>query len=112
MALGRIIERIRSEESGFTLVELCVVMLVSIVIVIALLTYQDIVLRQTTRVFAKVDATQRARTAMETIETRLRSSCMAEDVTPIQTGSTGTSLSFVSKYGSAASLTRRSTRFR
>jgi Tfp pilus assembly protein PilE len=100
-----IIERIRSDESGFTLVELCVVMLVSIVIVIALLTYQDIVLRQTTRVFASVDATQRGRTTMETIENRLRSSCMAEDVIPIQVGSSDSSLSFVSRYGSAASLT-------
>ena len=61
-------------------------------------------LRQTNRVFAKVDATQQARTTMATIESRLQSSCVAESVTPIQSGSTGTSLSFVSKYGSAASL--------
>jgi Tfp pilus assembly major pilin PilA len=105
MALRDLAGRIRSDQSGFTLTELLVVLLVSIVVVLALFTYQDVVLRQTTRVFAKVDATQRARATMETIEQRLRSACMAENVTPIMSGSTGTSLSFVSKYGSAAQLT-------
>ena len=42
---------------------------------------------------------------MELIETRLRSSCVAEDVTPILAGSTDSSILFVSKFGSAASLT-------
>ena len=41
--------------------ELLVVLLVSMVVVIALFTFQDVVLRQSTRVFAEVDATQRAR---------------------------------------------------
>ncbi|MFI5121747.1 MAG: prepilin-type N-terminal cleavage/methylation domain-containing protein [Vicinamibacteria bacterium] len=105
MALRDLAERVRSDQAGFTLTELLVVLVVSIVVILALFTYQDVVLRQTTRVFAKVDATQRARTTMETIQARLRSACMAENVTPIQSGSTGTSLSFVSKYGSAAQLT-------
>lgn len=109
MALGlglqSVGERIRDDESGFTLIELLTVLVVSIVVVLALFTFQDVTLRQTNRVFAKVDATQRARTTMAMIESRLQSSCVAENVTPIQTGSTGTSLSFVSKYGSAASLT-------
>ena len=103
-ALQHIAERIRDDESGITLIELLTVMVVSIVVVLALFTFQDVTLRQTNRVFAKVDATQRARTTMAMIESRLQSSCVAENVTPIQSGSTGTSLSFVSKYGSAASL--------
>ncbi|MDX6584247.1 MAG: hypothetical protein QOI10_3431 [Solirubrobacterales bacterium] len=105
MAAGRLIRRIRTDESGVTMPELLVVTLMSIIVMIALFTFQDIVGRQTTRVFATVDATQKARTTIESIVSRLRSSCMSENVTPVQAGSTATSLSFISKYGSAASLT-------
>jgi Tfp pilus assembly protein PilV len=105
MSLAAIGERIRSEQSGFTMVELLVVMIISIIVVLALMTYQDMTLRQTTRIFAKVDATQQGRVAMESLENKLHSSCVAEGVTPILAGSTATSLSFVSKFGSAASLT-------
>lgn len=97
--------RLRSDQSGFTLVELLVVCLVSIIVVIALFTFQEVVLRGSNRVFAKVDATQRARTTLEQIESRLRSACLSENITPIQAGSTNTKLSFLSRYGSAASLT-------
>ena len=48
----------------------------------ALFAFQDVTLRQTTRVFAKVDATQRARTTMELIETRLHSSCVVGERDP------------------------------
>ena len=97
--------RLRSDQSGFTLVELLVVCLVSIIVVIALFTFQEVVLRGSNRVFAKVDATQRARTTLEQIESRLRSACLSENITPIQAGSTNTKLSFLTRYGSAASLT-------
>ena len=105
MAAAAALARVRSEQSGFTLVELLVVLLISMVVVIALFTFQDVVLRQSTRVFAEVDATQRARNTVESIENQLHSACMAENVVPIRDGSTGTSLTFVSKFGSAASLT-------
>ena len=97
--------RVRSDESGITLVELLVVLLAGTVVALGLFAFQDVTLRQSQRVFANVDATQRARTTMELIETRLRSSCVAENVTPVLTGSTDSSISFVSKFGSAASLT-------
>jgi hypothetical protein len=100
-----ILRRARSEESGFTLIELLVICGAAVVVAVALFTFQDLTLRQSSRVFAKVDATQRARTTMELIETRLRSSCVSENVTPIQPGSSDTSIAFVSKFGSAASLT-------
>ncbi len=113
MGARAVLRRIRTDESGFTLTELLVVLLCSIVVALALFAFQDLTLRQTTRVFAKVDATQRARAAMGLIETRLRSSCVSENVTPIQPydaskptlGSTDNQIAFVSKFGSAASLT-------
>jgi len=104
MSVSTIAARIRAEQSGMTMIELLVVLLVSTVIVIALFTFQDIALRQSNSVFAKVDATRRARSTIETIESRLRSSCVGENVTPIQSGSTDTSITFLSKYGSGASL--------
>jgi Tfp pilus assembly protein PilE len=106
MGPGRhIAERVVSEEGGFTLVELLVVIIIAIVTTLALFAFQDLALRQSTRVFAKVDATQEARNVIERVETRLHSACVAEDVTPIQPGSTTTSLNFISKFGSAASVT-------
>ena len=97
--------RIAGEDHGVTLVELVIVCSTAIICALALWAIQDLALRQTTRVFARVDATQSARFAMETIENRMHSACVSEGVTPILSGSTATSLSFVSKYGSAAHLT-------
>ncbi len=97
--------RIAGSDDGVTLVELLIVVVTSIVVALALWAIQDLALRQTTRVFARVDATQNARYAMETIENRMHSACVSEGVIPIQSGSTATSLSFISKYGSAARLT-------
>lgn len=42
---------------------------------------------------------------MATLASRLHSSCIAENVTPVQAGSTDAKLSFISQYGSAATLT-------
>jgi len=105
MVAGQTIRRLRDDESGFTMIELLTVLLVSTVVMIALFTFQDITLRQSTAVFAKVDATQRARNTMEAIENRLHSACLAENVVPLLAGSTDTSMAFVTKFGSAASLT-------
>lgn len=105
MSIRPIAKRIASEESGLTLIELLVVMIISIVTTIALFTFQDVALRQTSKVFARVDATQQARIAIEQIESRLHSSCVAAGVTPILSGSDDSNLSFVSEYGSAATLT-------
>lgn len=101
----RIAQRLADEEGGFTLVELLVVIIIAIVTTLALFAFQDLALRQSSRVFAKVDATQEARQAIERIETGLHSACIAEHVTPIQAGSTTSSISFISKFGSAATLT-------
>ncbi len=98
--------RLRLEcERGFTLVEMLVVMLAGTVVMIALFTILDVTLNQATRAFSKVDATQRTRTALETIENELHSACVVGGVTPIQAGSSSSSLMFVSQYGTAPSPT-------
>jgi Tfp pilus assembly protein PilV len=93
------------DDSGMTLIELLVTMLAGMVILGALFTIQATTLHQTTRFFSKIDATQHARVGIEQIENELHSACITDNVTPVQTGSTSTTLTFVSQYGTAASLT-------
>ena len=93
-------QRLARSEHGFTLIELLVVVIAGMVVVIALFTLVDVTLRSTTRTFSAVDATQHARSALEDIENELHSACVADSYPPIQPGSSDTSLSFVSQYGS------------
>jgi Tfp pilus assembly protein PilV len=97
-------------EDGMTLIELLVVLVAGMVITAALFTILDVTLRQTTRTFSRVDATQRSRSALQTIENELQSACVADGVTPVQaTGGTGgvsanSSVIFVTGSGNAASV--------
>ena len=72
-------------------------LLVSMVVVLGLFTFQDVVLRQTTRVFAKVDATQRARTRWSDRDQAALEPAWPRTWPRSATGSTGTSLTFVSE---------------
>jgi hypothetical protein len=94
-ALGR--------EQGFTLIELLVVMVAGIVVISALFTIVEVTLRQTTRTFSTIDASQHARIGVDQVENELHSACVGTGVTPIQVGSNGTSLIFISQSGSTAS---------
>jgi Tfp pilus assembly protein PilW len=99
-----ILRRLASDESGFTLMELLVGMFAGMVLVSGLFTILEVTLHQTTRTFSRVDATQRGRAALETIENELHSACYANSVTPIvgadkSPGSTSTQLVFWTQYG-------------
>jgi hypothetical protein len=63
------------------------------------------VLRGTQRTFTRVNATQHGRAAIANIENELHSGCVGAGEAPIQTGSTATSVQFVSYYGATASPT-------
>jgi hypothetical protein len=102
--LLRIRDRARAEQ-GFTLIELLMSILIGMVVLGALFTIQIVTLHQTTSLFSKVDATSHARVGVEGIENELHSACITDKVTPILTGSTATTLMFVSQYGTGASLT-------
>jgi prepilin-type N-terminal cleavage/methylation domain-containing protein len=100
--LRRIVDSARGED-GFTLMELLVVMVASVVVLGALFTILDVTLRQTSRTFSMVDASQESRIGLEKLENELHSACVGSDQSPIQTGSSATSLVFISQYGSTAS---------
>ena len=92
-------------EDGFTLVELLATMVAGMVVLSAIVTIMAVTLQQTTRTFSRVDATRRARPAFTAIENELHSSCFADQQTPIQVGSSPTSLIFVTSTGTAATPT-------
>lgn len=100
-AATRISHRLRREE-GFTLIELLAAMIAGSVVLTALVLLLSVTTREYTRTTTKVDATQRARVELEEIANELHSACVASGVAPIQSGSTGTSLNFVSYFGNAA----------
>ena len=93
------------DESGTTLVELMVSLMVGMVIFGALTTMVITTMHSSARVAARVDATQRGRVAMVRLMEQLHSSCVTPEIAPIRTGSTGNSLQFVHQTGAAVSPT-------
>jgi prepilin-type N-terminal cleavage/methylation domain-containing protein len=96
------IRRRLADERGFTLVELLVTMVAGVVVLLALGTIMDVTLKETSRSFTLVDATDRARPVFEELENELHSACFANQETPIQPGSSPGTLIFLSSYGNAA----------
>jgi Tfp pilus assembly protein PilW len=92
-------------ERGFTLVELMATMAAAMVVMLALGVIMQVTLKQTTRSFSMVDAAERARPVFEQIENELHSGCFADEQTPIQAGSNGNALIFMTAYGNGATPT-------
>lgn len=91
---------------GFTLPELLVATSAGVVVLLMLSVLMLTGLRQSARVTGRVDATQRARTVLYQVIDELHSSCVAAPpVSPVRTGSSGTTLSFIHQIGSAVTTT-------
>jgi hypothetical protein len=95
--------RLVREERGTTLAELVVGMATGSVVMLGLTTLVVITLHASTRVSARVDATQRARLVLTRIVDQLHSACIAPKVPPIRKESSSTVLSFVHATGAAVS---------
>lgn len=93
------------DERGTTLAELMVGIATGTVVMLGLSTLVVITLHSTTRVSARVDATQRARLVLNRVVDQLHSACIAPKVPPIRKESTGTELRFVHATGAAVSPT-------
>lgn len=83
------------DERGTTLVELMVGASVGIVVLYALTMAILTTMHGTAKVSARVHATQDARVALTNVMEELHSACLAPKITPVQAGSSGTSLGFV-----------------
>jgi hypothetical protein len=93
------------DEGGYTLIELLVGSMVSLVILAAILAMVQVATGDQNRVVQHVYAGQRGRPAMNQIVDRLHSACVSPGLAPVREGSTETSLVVYSKSGSAVSPT-------
>jgi prepilin-type N-terminal cleavage/methylation domain-containing protein len=89
------------DERGYTLVELLVGMMVSLVVLAAILAMVQVATGNQSRVSQHVIANQRGRPAMNRIIDLLHSACVSPGLAPIQENSTASSITFLSKSGTA-----------
>jgi hypothetical protein len=83
-----------SDERGTTMVELLVGMAMGMVVLVGLSMTIITVLHGTSRVDARVEATDNARIAVTRIMEELHSACISPQIAPVREDSTGTSLIF------------------
>jgi type II secretory pathway pseudopilin PulG len=94
MPLRRLLDRLRHEQSGMTLVELTVGMAIGLVVTFASLTVLQRAERASSEIVDRQDAIQRGRQAMELMTRQMRSQvCLGESAEPITYGD-ATTLSF------------------
>lgn len=105
MSLRRLFQlrRLARDQRGTTINELVVGMAAGVVVLMGLSTLVIITVANTTRVSARVDATQQSRLSLNRVIDQLHSACIAPKVPPIRSGSSGTELRFVHATGSSVS---------
>ncbi len=87
------------------MIELIVSVSAALVVMMGVVTLTTAVLHNQDRITRRVDASSRARPVMTRMIQELHSACVTSHIVPIQTGSTGTSMSFLSKSGAAVGPT-------
>ncbi len=93
------------DEKGFTLVEMLVGMMTSLIVLGSILMLVQVAVKNQDRTAERVAADQRGRPAMNKILDRLHASCVAPLMTPVREGSDDNTLILLSKAGSAAIMT-------
>lgn len=92
---------ITRDERGITLIEVLVSLAAGSIICVALVSTLVFTTKQQARLSSAVQANQLSRTAMTKIVDELHSACLAPEFTPIQEGSSSTSLTFINAYSEA-----------
>jgi hypothetical protein len=93
-----------SDQRGTTMVELLVSISATLIVFMGVMTLTTAVLHHQDRINRRVDATSRARPVMTRIVQELHSACVTSHIVPVRTGSTGTSITFLSKSGSGVGM--------
>lgn len=93
------------DERGTTLTELMVGVAAGMVVILALSMVILGTLHGSSRVSARVEATQQGRIAIARVMEQLHSSCIAPEVAPVKENSSGTLLRFVHQTGAQVSPT-------
>ena len=94
-----------SDENGFSLIELLIGSMVSLVILAAILAMVRVATGDQNRVSEHVIANQRGRPVMNRIIDRIHSACVSPGLAPVRAGSTESSMIIYSKSGSAVAPT-------
>jgi type II secretory pathway pseudopilin PulG len=92
-------------ERGFTIIELMMSIAAFMVVFSAILMMVQVATKNQDRVAERVASNQRARPVMTALIDRLHSGCVAPAISPVQPGSSSSSIQFISKSGSAVSPT-------
>jgi Tfp pilus assembly protein PilW len=95
--------RVRSE-GGFTLIEMLVAMLSSVIVVGALVLLLEVTINQTTRITETVQTNQAGRLTMTKIVDELRSTCLGQGYTPVNEKSTEQKLRFAAAFSEKANI--------
>jgi hypothetical protein len=97
-----------SDASGVSLIETLVGLVCGIVVLLALFAILDFSAKQTSRTTDKVQATQLGRNTMAHIIDELRSTCIASEGTPIESGSSGSTLIFSNAFSESPVIPKES----
>ena len=97
--------RLRRQQGGYSLPELSVAIIVGTVILGGLFTLVNFTVRSNARTTNRVAVDQLARPAMQRIVDELHSSCIYPGLAPIQAGSSGSQITFITSRGTAANPT-------
>ena len=92
-------------EQGYTLIELLVAMITGMIVLSGIMGLVQITTQHQKVVTDRVIANQRARPAMTNVMSLLHSACVAPKVAPVQSGSTGSQLTVISKPGADVAVT-------
>ena len=104
MRAGHILDLGLADESGFSLVEVLVAMISSIVVMGALMGLLVVSQHQTSILHDVGQATQYGRDAMTRMVDELHSSCIAKEFAPVEKESTGSKLIFIDAYSKEAEI--------
>lgn len=103
--MTRLLNRLRREERGTTLVELVVGISAGLMVIGGVTTLAMLTINTSSRVSARVHATQDSRLSLTQLIDQLHSACIAPKVPPIRVGSSGSELRFVHANGAEVSPT-------
>lgn len=90
------------QQHGFTLIEVLIAMLTSVVVTGALFAILIVTLHQTSRITDRVQASQLGRTAMTKVVDELHSACLSREYAPVREKSTPSELRFATGYSEKA----------
>lgn len=88
------------DESGVTLMEMLVGMIVGIVVLGGIVTMMTTTSRSSGRITERVVVNQQARPMMQRIMDRLHSTCVTPGLAPVQAGSSSSEITFLHRAGS------------